>query len=269
MEEREAVIELYLKKRKGMIAKEVYENDYARVLAQQTQGFSNADLDKLVNEASLIAKRKKDEEISIKSLREAFSEIVAGVKTNRRISEEDKRIVAYHEAGHAAAQLLLSEEGHRSVAYITITPHGESLGHVSPAGEERLLERKSTIKNMIQMKLAGRVVEEKILKGDYTTGAMGDLKQVNHLLIQYIARYGMSDSYMNQYIDDIDEHSDVLQRQIQEVRETLYAETKELIETHFDVVEALAEHLLVHTSIEQNELLHILEGTSYEKKQKE
>lgn len=263
MREREAVILLYLKKKNALIHEEIYNQNYAHVLAQQTEGFSNADLDKLVNEASLIAKKKQADHITIKTLREAFTKIVAGVQTNRFVSEEDKKIVAYHEAGHAMMQLITSERGYKGVAYVTITPHGQSLGHVSPVSEERLL-RKSDIENRIKVTLAGRAVEEKILQGDYTIGAASDLQQANHYLLGYVAKYGMSEANQNLYIDQLDENKTLIQQETKIVREKLYEQTKVLVEKHYDIVEKIALHLLEHISIEQHEFPSLLEGTSYE-----
>ncbi|QST02073.1 AAA family ATPase (plasmid) [Pontibacillus sp. ALD_SL1] len=259
LQEREAIISLYLNKKKKVVSEEVLKTNYARVLAQQTQGFSNADLDKLVNEASLIAKRKQEKTITIITLREAFSEIVAGVKTNRRISEEEKRLVAYHEAGHAAARILLHKEGYKGVAYITITPHGESLGHVSPSGEEKAMLTKTDIKHDIMMMLAGRAVEDLMGGGNYTTGAMSDLQQANQQLLAYVARYGMSEGAENLYVEKLDENAEWLQNLLKHLRDQFYQETKMLMETHFSVVETIAEHLLLHTSIEQHELPGLLE----------
>ena len=263
IQEREAVIKLYLNKKKELIHQEVFAETYEHVLAQQTEGFSNADLDKLINEASLIAKKKKADKVEIKTLREAFTKIVAGVQTNRKISKEDERIVSYHEAGHAVAQLITSPLGYKGVAYITVTPHGQSLGHVSPVSEERL-SRKSDIENKVKVALAGRAVEERILDGDYTIGAVGDLQQANQTLLGYVAKYGMSESNENLFIENLDENKGLVQSETKIARERLYKETKELINKHFDIVEKIAEYLMKNPSIEQNELPHLLRGTSYE-----
>lgn len=263
VKEREAVIRLYLHKKGDLVHPEVEEELYAYVLAQQTEGFSNADLDKLINEASLIAKKKKEDHVTIKTLREAFTKIVAGVKTNRHVSEEDKRIVAYHEAGHAVAQMITSPSGYKGIAYVTITPHGQSMGHVSPVSEERLI-RKSDVENKIKVALAGRAVEEKILDGDYTVGAANDLKQANEYLLGYVTKYGMSSTNENLYIENLDENKTVVQAEIKVAREHLYKETKKLVHTHFDIVEKIAEHLIIKGSIEQHELPELLKNTSYE-----
>lgn len=263
MEEREAVINLYLNKKGELIDEEVYQENYAHVLAQQTEGFSNADLDKLVNEASLIAKKKKADKMDIKTLREGFTKIVAGVQTNKYVSEDDKRVVSYHEAGHAVAQIMTSTKGYKGVAYITVTPHGQSLGHVSPISEERLA-RKSDIENKIIVALAGRAVEEHILDGDYTVGAANDLQQANQLLLGYVTKYGMSSNNENLFIENMDENKGLVQSETKIVRERLYEETKLIIHKHFDIVEKIACRLMEDPSIEQHDLPELLKGTSYE-----
>ncbi|MGG6447774.1 AAA family ATPase [Pseudobacillus badius] len=269
LQEREAILQLYLNQKGDLIHKDVNQKNYPYVLAQQTEGFSNADLDKLVNEASLIARKREESQITIQALRESFTKIIAGPQTNRALTEEDKKIIAYHEAGHAAAQILTSPEGYKSVAYITITPYGKSLGHVSPVSRERVLLKKSDLQNQLMVTLAGRAVEEKILNGDYTTGAAADLQQANSQLLMYITKYGMDSNYQNLFIERQDENNDFTQKLLVEARKEIYNSTKALLSAHFDVVEKIAEYLLGHTSIAQHELPAILRGTSYERVKKQ
>lgn len=264
--EREAIIQLYLKKKEELIDNEVWEENYAYVLAQQTEGFSNADLNKLVNESSLMAKKQGASSITISSLREAFTRIVAGPKTNKVLTEEDKKIIAYHEAGHAAVQLLTSEDGYKSVAYITVTSHGQALGHVSHVSRERVLLKRSDIQKQIMVTLGGRAVEDIILNGDFTTGAASDLQRVNQLLLSFVTKYGMNKQYMHSFIERHDENNELTQKLIKETREFLYQDTLFLINKHFDVIDKIAKHLLHHTSIEQHELPELLKGTSYEQR---
>lgn len=266
VKEREAVISLYLEKRGDLVAKEVYEEKYAAVVAKQTEGFCNADLDKLVNESALMARKLKKDHIDIEAIRSAYTKIIAGIQKEQGISDEEKRIVAYHEAGHAVAQILTNESGVESVAYITITPYGDSLGHVSPVSKDRSLTRKSHLENEIKVLLAGRAVEDKILNGDYTTGAASDLQKANQMILMYITKLGMSDLAENLFIENIDENNTEVQKQAKALRDRLYKETKEIIETHYDMVEKIATTLLEKEAIDQHELATILEGTSYQAK---
>lgn len=266
LKDREEVIKLYLGRKKDILHEEVEKENYSYTLAQQTAGFCNADIDTLINEASLIAKKEKKEKIDIKCLREGFTKIVAGLKTEHALSEEDRKIIAYHEAGHATALLLTSPKKYKSIAYITITPYGQSLGHVAQANDTQVLVKKSALENQIKMTLAGRAVEEKILNGDYTTGAASDLQQANEMILGYISKFGMSEGEQNLFIEQVDENKNVIQKESKILRERLYTETKELIESHFDIVEKIAEHLLQHESIEQYELELLLEDTSANEK---
>lgn len=263
--ERIAVINLYLDKKKDRIEQEVYDENFVETLANITEGFSNAKLANMIKESSVLARRKGKDTIGIQDLREGFTKVIAGIKRNQPLSDEDKRIVAYHEAGHATLQILTSPLGVKGVAYITITPHGQSLGHVSPVTPDEKLPRKSQLEHRMMVVLAGRAVEEKILKGDFTVGAANDLYQMNQILIEYITTYGMSNASKNLFIKSVDENNEAFQTQAKEIRETIYQQTKDMIEEHYDIVEVIAEHLLQHESIEQYELEELLQETSYQK----
>ena len=263
LKDRKAIINLYLHAKGDLIHPHVYEENYSDVLAQQTEGFCNADLHKLVNEASLLAKKFNKEQIDIECLRESFIKIIVGLETDDDVSEEDLKIVAYHEAGHAVAQILTHKQGHKGIAYITVTPRGESLGHVAPLSGGRLLSQRSDLENEVKVILAGRAVEEKILSGDFTTGAYGDLQQANRVLFNYVTKYGMGKNLENFFMENVDETSELVQTEIQQIREELYQSTKEMIEKHYDMVEAIATYLLSHSYIDQYQLEEILKDTTY------
>lgn len=113
------------------------------------------------------------------------------------------------------------------------------------------------------MALGGRAVEDKILDGDYTTGASSDLQQVNEKIKHYIYTYGMFDDMENTFIENVDENNEFIQQKITILRSKFYNETKTLINNHFDVVEKVAKHLLKYETINQHELYDILSDTSY------
>ncbi|PGK52448.1 hypothetical protein CN918_32200 [Priestia megaterium] len=264
-EERKEVLSMYLNKKKERVEEEVYKEDFVATLAKISEGFSNAKLANLIKESSVLARRKGKTTIGIQELREGFTKIVAGVKRNEALDENDKKVVAYHEAGHAVAQILTSPLGVNGVAYITITPYGQSLGHVSPISpESRIYEkRKSSLEKQVMVMLAGRAVEDKLLSGDYTVGAANDLYQANQILLQYVVKFGMAESEENLFINELDENTPLVRRQVKHIRERLYRETKTLIERHFDIVEKIANHLIEHESIEQYELTSLLKNTSF------
>lgn len=259
LKDRQQIIDLYLSKKKNILHPEIVEQTYAYTLAQQTEGFSSADLAKLINEASLLANKYKKEQLDIECLREAFTKIVAGVKNDQTLSEKERKIVAYHEAGHAIAQIILKPEGIKSVAYITITPRGSSLGHVSAVKESQVLHLKSDLENEIKVLFAGRAVEERVLDGDYTTGAASDIQQANHLIMSYITKLGMSDTAQNLFMEKIDENSDQVRQEATILRERLYNEVKTLVDDHFDKIELIANALLQKEAIDQHELYEILQ----------
>jgi cell division protease FtsH len=266
VKDRKEIIELYLGKRKEMVDEQVFKENYPNVLAQQTEGFCNADLDKLINEASLIARKRNKNKVDIECLRESFTKVVAGIKIDHFITEEERKIIAYHEAGHAVTQIITSKLGYKSVAYITITPYGQSLGHVSPVSENKVIMHKSDLENNIKMLLSGRAVEERILNGDFTTGAMNDLQQANGKLLNYVTKYGMSEFAENLFIEKLDENTELVQNHLKIIRDRIYKETKEIIEKHYDMVEKIAEHLLKNESIDQPELKELIKNTSFEQK---
>lgn len=264
--DRKEVFNLYLEKKRDIIESEVFDENYADVLASQTEGFCNADIDKLINESAIIARKRELEKINIACLRESFTRTVAGVKMEHFLSEEDKKIIAYHESAHAIMQIVTSPYGYRGVAYITITPYGQSLGHVVPVSNPSTLLKKKDLENEIKVMLAGRAVEEKILNGNPTTGAAGDLQQANRKLTSYVKHYGLSEELENYFSEAFDESNKEIQRAVKNIRDRIYKETKSLVDTHFDMIEALAEHLMEHENVDQHELPKILKGTSFDKR---
>ncbi len=162
-------------------------------IAAQTPGFVGADLANIVNEAALLAARRNKKQVDMAELEEAIERVVAGLeKKNRIISKEEKRIVAYHEAGHALVGTFLpnTDPVHR----ISIVPRGvASLGHtVQLPDEERYLMSKSQLQDRLAALLGGRVAEE-LTFGEVTTGAHSDLKKATEIARAMVEEYGMSD----------------------------------------------------------------------------
>jgi cell division protease FtsH len=261
--ERKLIIELYLNKKGNKVHEDVYKENYSNVMAQQTEGFCNADFKNMINEASKYAKRDGKEKIDIECLRKSYTKLVAGLEKEHNISEEELKIIAYHEAGHAIGQIMTNPNGIQSVAYITITPYGESLGHVSGVNGNKVLFKKSDLRNQIKMVLSGRAVEEKILQGDFTSGASSDLRKANKLVEEYIFKYGMTDDIQNIFIEKLDPNSEHAHKIISTILKELYHETKDLIYKHYDMIEVIAEYLLKHQNIDQHQLENILLNTSY------
>ncbi len=164
-----------------------------RTLAAQTPGFVGADLANIVNEAALLAARRDKKQVGMAELEEAIERVVAGLeKKNRLIGAEEKRVVAYHEAGHAVTSALLphADPVHR----ISIVPRGvASLGHTMQLPtEERYLMSKSQLEDQLAVLLGGRAAEE-LACGEITTGAQSDLAQATAIARAMVEEYGMSE----------------------------------------------------------------------------
>ncbi len=171
------------------------------VLARQTPGFTGADLANLVNEAALLAARHGKKRIDQAELEEAIERVISGPeRKSRLISEEEKRIIAYHESGHALVGhvLPMTDPVHK----ISIIARGQALGYtLSLPAEDRFLNSRSQMLDTISMMLGGRVAEE-ICIGDITTGASNDIERATKLAKQMVMRYGMSEKLGPQTFGD-------------------------------------------------------------------
>ena len=185
---RKTILEIYVKKVK--LAEGV---DLDRI-AQATSGFAGADLANLVNEAALLAARVKRTQVEQQDLNEAIERVVAGLEKKSRVLQDDeKKVVAYHEVGHAIVGHLMP--GGSKVAKISIVPRGMSaLGYtLQLPTEERFLNSKQELEGQIATLLGGRSAEE-IVFGKITTGASNDLQRATDLAEQMVGTYGMSDT---------------------------------------------------------------------------
>lgn len=262
VKDRKLILELYVSKRKEKFEEVIFEIDYLETLAKQTSGFSGADLSRLVNDALLMAYETRSM-VSVKILRESFLRIVMGLPRDSDYDEETQKLIAYHEAAHAVAAMSLFDRGVRSIAYGTIKPYGEAGGHVSIVDENKMLTKKSDLFNLVKMYLAGRAIEDMLLDGDFTTGASSDLMKVNNMIYRYVVEFGMSEVKPNMFIDKNfgDVNSEWVAEEVQRIRDGLYQETKQLMEDHFESVQALTDYFLEHQEIDQDELIDMFEDT--------
>ncbi len=171
------------------------------VLARRTPGFTGADLANLVNEAALLAARHGKKKIDMRELDEAIERVISGPeRKSRLISEEEKKVIAYHEAGHALVGHVLPKTD--PVHKISIIARGQALGYtLSLPQEDRFLNSKGQMLDQIAMMLGGRVAEE-IAIGDITTGASNDIERATKLAKQMVMRYGMSEKLGPQTFGD-------------------------------------------------------------------
>ncbi len=185
---REAVLKVHA--RNKPLAKDVKLD----ALSRYTTGFTGADLENLLNESALIAARRNRKDISMAEIEEAFDRIIVGTqKKSRIISESEKRIVAYHEAGHAIIGYYA--ENADMVHKVTIVPRGRAGGYVMmlpKEGEDRMMQTKNELLDKVTGLLGGRVSEELFI-GEIGTGAYSDFQKATGIVRRMIMEYGMSD----------------------------------------------------------------------------
>lgn len=164
-------------------------------LARQTQGFSGADIANVCNEAALIAARNNKTEVTIEDFNSAIDRIVGGLEKRSRVyTEEEKKIIATHEAGHATVSWM-TEYG-RPLLKVTIVPRGQALGAAWYEGDNRQLMPEQFLKDQICSLLAGRAAEE-LFVGEISTGASNDLERANKTARAMVVYYGFSDKLPN------------------------------------------------------------------------
>jgi cell division protease FtsH len=184
---REGILKVHAK------GKIISKNVDLKVLARRTPGFVGSDLANLINEAALLSARRKKRSIGIKELEESIDRVIAGPeRKSRLISEKEKRIVAYHEAGHALVAFFTP--GSDPIHKISIMPRGiSSLGYTLQLPiEDKYLVTKSEILGKMSVLLGGRCAEE-IIFGDVTTGAQNDLEKATDIARKMVTEYGMSE----------------------------------------------------------------------------
>lgn len=162
------------------------------VLARRTPGFSGADLENLTNEAALLAVRKDKKQISMSEMEEAITKVIAGPeKKSRVITEHDRKLTAYHEAGHAVVMRLLPHCD--PVHEISVIPRGRAGGYTMHLPkEDTSYTSKSKLKDEMVGLLGGRVAE-KLIMGDISTGAKNDIDRASHIARSMVMDYGMSE----------------------------------------------------------------------------
>ncbi|HZB01236.1 MAG TPA: ATP-dependent zinc metalloprotease FtsH [Actinomycetota bacterium] len=162
------------------------------VLARRTPGFTGADLANVINEAALLAARRSRKGISMREVEEAVDRVMAGPERKSRVmSEEERRLIAYHESGHALAAHVLpnTDEVHK----ITVIPRGRALGYTLTLPEQdRFMMTREQLRDELAMLMGGRVAEE-IVAGDVSTGAGNDIERATKMARQMVTEHGMSD----------------------------------------------------------------------------
>ena len=230
-------------------------------IAQTTAGFTGADLENLLNEAAIIAAKENRSFIANKDVKRAFVKVGIGAeKKSRIISDKEKKITAYHEAGHAILFHVLPDVG--PVYTVSIIPTGVgAAGYTMPLPEkDEMFATKSRMLQDIMVSLGGRIAEE-IIFGDITTGASSDIKKATKTARRMVTRYGMSDNIgVICYDDDDDEvfigkdlahakaHSEEISgeidKEVKHIIDDCYTKAKDIILQHEDVLHSCAKLLL-------------------------
>ncbi len=224
-------------------------------LAKQTPGFSGADIANVCNEAALIAARKDLEHIIKQNFLDAVDRIVGGLeKKNKIITLEEKRTIAYHEAGHAVVSWLL-EHAHPLIK-VTIVPRGTSLGAAWYLPDERQLTTQEQILDEMASALGGRVAEQ-VIFGKISTGAMNDLEKVTKQAYAMVVYFGMSEKLPNMSFYDStgqsewtfnkpysEKTSETIDSEVARIINSAHARATEVLNTHVDGLKLIAEMLL-------------------------
>ncbi|HWP98154.1 MAG TPA: ATP-dependent zinc metalloprotease FtsH [Syntrophomonadaceae bacterium] len=260
---REAILEVHSKE------KPLDEDVNLAILAKRTPGFTGADLANMVNEAALLAARRSKSKINMREMEEAIERVIAGPeKKSRVISEKEKRLVAYHEGGHAIVGFFLphTDKLHK----VSIIPRGRAGGYTLLLPEEdRNYITRSYMLDEVTTLLGGRVAEALVLN-DISTGAQNDLERASSIVRKMITEYGMSDElgpltfghrteevFLGKDISRDRNYSDAIayaiDKEASQYMENSYKKAEEILNQHMDKLHEVARHLMDKETLEAKE----------------
>jgi len=243
------------------------------VLARRTPGFTGADLANLINEAALLTARRKKKKIGMSELEEAIERVIAGPERKTRVmTDEEKKLIAYHETGHALVGYALPNSD--PVHKVTIVSRGRSLGHtLALPTHDRYLIRRSELVDQLAMLLGGRTAEELIF-ADPTSGAANDIEKATQIARRMVMEYGMSDKlgpmqygkangevflgrdYSRQQ-DYSDEVAAFIDEEVRKMISTAHEEARVILSHHQDAMERMVEELLEHETVDRDRVAEI------------
>ena len=250
------------------------ENVDLAVIARGTPGLSGAELANLLNEAALLAARRNKKKVEMLDVDDAREKVQFGRERRRLMDDEEKKLTAYHEAGHALVQGVL-DDGTLPVHKVTIIPRGRSLGSTMFIPKKDLLTHAmKRMLNQIAMGLGGRIAEEIVL-GDISSGAAGDIKQVTKIARHMVCDWGMSPLGPVAYGDNHDtvflgreitrsenvseETARKIDVEIHRIISEQYTRATQIISEHRSALDKIAEALLEHETIEGKHVLEIIQ----------
>jgi cell division protease FtsH len=265
---REQIFKVHLKPVK------VSEDVDAKKLSAQTPGFAGAEIANVCNEAALIAARKNKESVDMIDFQDAIDRVIGGLeKKNTLITPEEKRVVAYHEAGHAIAGWFLEHTD--PLVKVSIVPRGvAALGYAQYLPNERFLVAKEELIDDMILSMGGRVAED-IVFGKITTGALSDLERITRLAYGMVKIYGMNDKVGNLSFYDpqgenqfskpySDTTAELIDAEVRNLVESVYQKTKDLLNAHREGLELVASKLLEKEVLFQSDLEDLLGKRPFE-----
>lgn len=249
------------------------------VVAKLTPGFSGADIENLVNEGAILAARRNLKAVTMLELQQSIEKVIAGPeRRSRLINPEEKRIIAYHEAGHALVMQVLPNCD--PVHKVSIISRGAALGYTMHLPEDdRYLQHRSKFMDDLAGMLGGRSAEE-IVFGDTTTGASDDLEQATNLARAMVTRYGMSEKlgprtfgaheeliFLGREISEQRNYGEQVARQIdgevKQIIDTAHAKARQVLSNYREQLDAVANRLIVAESIDGDELAKLVQRPEF------
>ncbi len=245
-------------------------------IAKTTVGFTGADLENLLNEAALLTARKNLKAITATEIDEAMIKVVVGTeKKSHKITDKDKKLTAYHEAGHAVSSYFLG--GQDPVQQVSIIPTGMAGGFTMHMPlEDKMYRSKQGMENEIVTLLGGRVAE-KIVIGDISTGASNDIQRVTEIARGMVTKYGMSDSlgpitfgsgetevFLGKDYGTVRNYSEEIAKDIdEEIRKIVtagYNKCEEILRANIDKLHILADYLIKNEKIDGDDFVRLMQG---------
>ena len=272
VKEREEILNVHAKNK--ILAKSVN----LKHIAERTPGYSGADLENLLNEAALLAVRRDKDAITMEEIDEASDRVLMGpAKTSRKVTEYEKKIVAYHEAGHAVSGIVLpnGEEVHK----ITIIPRGMAGGYTQmlPKEERTLVYTKEELEEQIITLLSGRASEQYYLN-EISTGASDDLKRATKIARSMVTKYGMSSlgpmqfehrsesvflgRDYNQTKNFSDQVALLIDQEVKKIIDECFKRAHEIVSKEKKLVEVLANRLITNETLTKEEIEDLVEANS-------
>ena len=246
------------------------------VIARSTAGFTGADLENLLNEAALLAARNDKKAITMEEIEDATIKVVVGTeKKSRKITDKEKKLTAYHEAGHAVSTYYL--EGQDPVHQISIIPRGMAGGYtMSMPKEDKSYTSKNDMLDSIVVLMGGRVAEALIL-GDISTGASNDIERASEIARKMVTKYGMSEklgpvsyssgndevflgrdfTHTRAYSENI---ASLIDNEVNEIINSSYERTENILKEHMDMLHKVAKELIEKEKLDAEEFKAIMEG---------